>query len=734
MLEFSKSLWAIDSIATIGQILRTDHGLERFREFASSMEGHGCDVDLNFIHDAERIRDLPEDQREVAASKLIAAGKVKVAAGAVADESTSQATRALWDGVMTAEQEAQLSKESEETTAFEIVSIESDRLKKLLAMDAFPRFTKSRACNRLMADLKLKGGDALLGAISDAGGSAPPDADAWLNMFVSIAESYPACIVISDMTIPGCPMVYINNEFSRVTGYSREDVVGRNCRFLQGPDSEPESVHVIRSTLSQAKESHVLITNYRKNGEKFQNLLSMKPVFDADGVYRFVIGVQFEVIKDKNLKRRMIQLDKLLRMLPTQLGVASDEEAALRGELAARPDGTANLKVKEASKLARLRLGSRLSRPYKTTGAHGRPKKRFQMRWWGAGATNGPTLDFTASMVAFTKSMWLSEPVGALQHLLLDPLGFDAFEAHLQKRGSELSRTHLRFWQEAYAIDNAGGDEEDQLREMRVMHRRMEQNALFYCTTNEITIGNLGKTFWPAIANEMSRCQQQSVEFLAGKPLSSFLDSPDCISYIRSVRDRERGKVSLPVRTAAYGLDDSPSADPDAVWLGMFRAMAGTVRFGVVATDMNCPGLPLAVVNGGFELVTGVDPSQAEGRNCRFITGPKSEGYITDEIMDSLRHAKPLFTKLHNYKASGEAFQCVVTLNPVHTPGGAYKFMVGTQVDFDPEDQMVPKMLIDLERITRLIPQTTTGAPPEHLAQSIKEMDQYLTATTTTTA
>ena len=53
-------------------------------------------------------------------------------------------------------------------------------------------------------------------------------------MFVTAAETFPACIVISDMCIPGAPMIYVNPEFCRTTGYTAEESLGRNCRFLQG--------------------------------------------------------------------------------------------------------------------------------------------------------------------------------------------------------------------------------------------------------------------------------------------------------------------------------------------------------------------------------------------------------------------------------------------------------------------------------------------------------------------
>jgi len=73
-----------------------------------------------------------------------------------------------------------------------------------------------------------------------------------MQLLVSFAEGCGAlCIVISDMSVPGAPMVYVNPPFCRCTGYEREEAVGRNCRFLQGPETEFESLRVIRSTLAK---------------------------------------------------------------------------------------------------------------------------------------------------------------------------------------------------------------------------------------------------------------------------------------------------------------------------------------------------------------------------------------------------------------------------------------------------------------------------------------------------
>jgi len=196
-----------------------------------------------------------------------------------------------------------------------------------LAQDLLPKFVQTKAClpivEALVAgqpQLQMTSAQALLWSEY----VVPPDVAGWVHSFVPVAECYPACIVISDMTVPGNPMCYVNQEFCRVTGYQKHEVQGRNCRFLQGPKTEPQSVAVIQDTLRRGVDCHVKITNYRKTGELFLNLLTMRPVHDSNGVLRFCIGVQFEVQHtDPSLKKRLAMLSKMIQLLPKTLEVAS---------------------------------------------------------------------------------------------------------------------------------------------------------------------------------------------------------------------------------------------------------------------------------------------------------------------------------------------------------------------------------------------------------------------------
>merc|ERR1719502_1225695 len=151
----------------------------------------------------------------------------------------------------------------------------------------------------------------------------PEDVAGWVHSFASVAETYPACIVISDMSMPGNPMFFVNQEFARVTGYDKSEAQGRNCRFLQGPRTEPQSVAVIQDTLRRGVDCHVKITNYRKDGALFENLLTMRPVHDSNGVYRYCIAVQYEMSKAVSLKAQVAELDNLIKLIPRSIEVSS---------------------------------------------------------------------------------------------------------------------------------------------------------------------------------------------------------------------------------------------------------------------------------------------------------------------------------------------------------------------------------------------------------------------------
>jgi len=90
-------------------------------------------------------------------------------------------------------------------------------------------------------------------------------------------------MVLSDPHLPDHPMIGVNAAFERLTGYSRLDIVGRNCRFLQGQSTARETAARIKSCLDAEQGCIEWIINFRRDGTMFWNLLFISPVFDDDG-------------------------------------------------------------------------------------------------------------------------------------------------------------------------------------------------------------------------------------------------------------------------------------------------------------------------------------------------------------------------------------------------------------------------------------------------------------------
>ena len=102
-------------------------------------------------------------------------------------------------------------------------------------------------------------------------------------------------IVISDPNQPDDPLVYVNPAFERTTGYTAEEVLGRNCRFLQDEDRDQPAVGELRAAVHEGRHCSVVIRNYRKDGTLFWNELSIYPVRDEEGRVTNFVGVQNDI-------------------------------------------------------------------------------------------------------------------------------------------------------------------------------------------------------------------------------------------------------------------------------------------------------------------------------------------------------------------------------------------------------------------------------------------------------
>lgn len=116
---------------------------------------------------------------------------------------------------------------------------------------------------------------------------------------VSVFDDCMLGISVADATQPGLPLVHVNRGFCALTGYAREEVLGQNCRFLQGPLTDPNTVTAVRAAIAAARPITVPILNYRKDGSAFWNRFQLSPVRDRADRLTGYIGIQFH-ITDQN--------------------------------------------------------------------------------------------------------------------------------------------------------------------------------------------------------------------------------------------------------------------------------------------------------------------------------------------------------------------------------------------------------------------------------------------------
>ena len=114
-------------------------------------------------------------------------------------------------------------------------------------------------------------------------------------------------VTIADFSLPDQPLIYANHGFELITGYSIEETVGHNCRFLQGPDTEPEKLAHIRRCINAGERCTVQLKNYRKNGEEFINYLSLTPIRTAKGKVTHYVGIQSDVSELVNTREAELE-------------------------------------------------------------------------------------------------------------------------------------------------------------------------------------------------------------------------------------------------------------------------------------------------------------------------------------------------------------------------------------------------------------------------------------------
>jgi len=136
---------------------------------------------------------------------------------------------------------------------------------------------------------------------------------AWRELRLNrrIFRSVTAGISVASATLPDLPLVYVNPAFETMTGYSRTEVQGKNCRFLEGNERSQPALAIVRDALQNRRKGVAVLKNFRKDGTPFWNELSLSPITDDDGQLTHYVGIQTDVTQRVDLEVALRESEKL---------------------------------------------------------------------------------------------------------------------------------------------------------------------------------------------------------------------------------------------------------------------------------------------------------------------------------------------------------------------------------------------------------------------------------------
>lgn len=119
-------------------------------------------------------------------------------------------------------------------------------------------------------------------------------------------------VTLTDPDLEDSPIVYANKAFEDMCGYPPEEIVGRNCRFLQGTERDQPDLERLRAAIKKGEPVEVTLRNYKKNGELFHNRLVVKPLFDDKGNVVYFLGVQYDITEQVEFQQEIKHLSEKL--------------------------------------------------------------------------------------------------------------------------------------------------------------------------------------------------------------------------------------------------------------------------------------------------------------------------------------------------------------------------------------------------------------------------------------
>ncbi len=160
--------------------------------------------------------------------------------------------------------------------------------------------------------------------VSQDGRNDVSAAQAGSDIFFAAVKTTRMPMVVTDPHRPDNPIIFCNDAFSFMTGYSQDEILGYNCRFLQGPETDQAAIAEVRAAIAKREEVAVEVLNYRKNGSTFWNALFVSPVFGEDGELKYFFASQLDISRRREAEEALHEAQRMEAVGKLTGGIAHD--------------------------------------------------------------------------------------------------------------------------------------------------------------------------------------------------------------------------------------------------------------------------------------------------------------------------------------------------------------------------------------------------------------------------
>jgi len=144
------------------------------------------------------------------------------------------------------------------------------------------------------------------------------------DIFFAAVESTRMPMIVTDPNQPDNPIIFANQAFQEMTGYSEDELIGHNCRFQQGKDTDQEVISAIRQAVAQRYDFSTEVLNYRKDGSSFWNALFISPIYNDSGELKYFFASQLDVSRRRDVEDALRQSQKMEALGQLTGGIAHD--------------------------------------------------------------------------------------------------------------------------------------------------------------------------------------------------------------------------------------------------------------------------------------------------------------------------------------------------------------------------------------------------------------------------